>query len=829
MAGIRPLSAMTAILDTHRQSAPAVDLAGRWRLAERDGEYDVAMRVPGDVHSALFDAGAIPDPYAGRNEYGLRWVADREWLLSRSFALPARAPLDGWVLEIDQLDTVAEIRLNGETVAGADNAFRHYRGRLDGKLREGENRIEILFRSATAAANARQAAQPFRVPWHAGNSPIPNGNMLRKPQCHFGWDWNIALAPLGLYGNARLRYAPDVLINAVLVRQAHAPGSVTVDVEVLLDAASAVVLPYSVALGEKMTGGVADLAREDRVRVSFVIDDPDLWWPAGLGSQTLHELVVSVGGVDERRRIGLRSVQLLSEPDEVGRSFRFVVNGKDVFCRGANWIPADALPGRVSREKTRDLLASAVAANMNMLRVWGGGQYEPDWFYDLCDEMGLLVWQDFMFACHLYPADDTFLGEVAEEAREQVRRLQHHACLALWCGDNELLGALNWFEESRTNRDRYLVAYDRLNRTLEKALRDTDPQANWWPSSPSPGPLSFGDAWHDDSSGDMHFWSVWHEGRDFEHYREVKPRFCSEFGFQSYPSMNVIRSFAGEEDLNIASQVMESHQKNKGGNARIAETMFRYFRFPASFADFVYLSQVQQGLAIRTAVEYWRSLKPHCMGALYWQLNDTWPVASWSSLDYGGGWKALHYMARRFFAPVAVFVIPDADGDFTVHAVNDGQGPVEVSAMLEVVAMDGTVAPLGEFGAAVPTNRAIALGSVAAGRVGAGSVLSFRWRASDGSEGADHVAPGPYKALALADPGLRIDARAEGDVVRIGLSAAKPALFVSLEAAVAGRFSDNCLSLFPHAGRTIEFTPSSGSAAEAAKSVVARDLYTATR
>jgi beta-mannosidase len=820
---------MTVMLEPHSQPVPVVDLAGSWRLAEKGGAHDVEMRVPGDVHSALFEADAIPDPYTGRNEYDLRWVADREWLLSRSFDLPAGGETEGWVLEIDQLDTVAEVRLNGAPVIAAENAFRRYRARLDGQLNSAGNRIEIFFRSATHVANERQAAQAFPVPWHAGNSPIPNGNMLRKPQCHFGWDWNIALAPLGLYGNVRLRHAPDALIDAIVVRQRHGEGRVTVEVEIGLDPFSSATVPYVVGLGEQMFGGSVDLSREKRIRAEFVIETPQLWWPAGMGPQTLYEFVVSVGGIEERRRIGLRRLELVSEPDAAGRSFKFVVNGRDVFCRGANWIPADALPGRITREKTADLLRSAVAANMNMLRVWGGGQYEPDWFYDLCDELGLLVWQDFMFACHLYPSDEAFLAEIAEEARQQIGRLQHHACLALWCGDNELIGALNWFEESRKNRDRYLVAYDRLNRTLERALREVDAEASWWPSSPSPGPMSFGDAWHDDSSGDMHFWSVWHEGRDFEHYRDVKPRFCSEFGFQSYPSMDVIRSFADEEDMNIASQVMESHQKNKGGNARIAETMFRYFRFPGTFADFVYLSQVQQGLAIRTAVEYWRSLKPHCMGTLYWQLNDTWPVASWSSLDYGGGWKALHYMARRFFSPVAVFIIPDGEGNFVVHAVNDGQGPVEIEASLEAVAMDGAISPLGKFSAAVPTNRAISLGTVEAGKVGADRIVSFRWRASDGSHGADHVAPVPYKALPLSDPNLRLDARAESDVVRIALSAAAPALFVSLEAAVPGRFSDNCFALLPGEERSIEFKPLQGFAAEAAKSIAARDLYTATR
>lgn len=820
---------MTVMLEPFSQSVPVVDLAGSWRLAEQGGKLDVGMRVPGDVHSALFEAGAIADPYAGRDDGGLRWVADREWLLSRSFLLADGEPLRGWVLEVDRLDTIAQIRLNGEPVIETDNAFRRYRTRVDGSLRAGTNRIEILFRSATRAADRRQAAQPFPIPYHAGNSPIPNCNMLRKPQCHFGWDWNIALAPVGLYGNARLVYAPDVLIDAILVHQEHADARVSVEVEIVLDASSAATVPYSVALGDSEVSGTVDLAQAGTVRVRFVVDDPQLWWPAGLGAQTLHDLVVRVADVVERRRIGFRSLQLVSEPDAAGRSFRFSVNGRDVFCRGANWIPADALPGRVTREKTADLLRSAIAANMNMLRVWGGGQYEPDWFYGLCDELGLLVWQDFMFACHLYPADEDFLRQVADEARQQVGRLQHHACLALWCGDNELIGALTWFEESRNNRDRYLVAYDRLNRTLERALREVDPQANWWPSSPSPGPMSFGDAWHDDSSGDMHFWSVWHEDRDFEHYREVRPRFCSEFGFQSYPSMDVIRSFADDDDMNIASQVMESHQKNKGGNARIAETMFRYFRFPSSFADFVYLSQVQQGLAIRTAVEYWRSLKPHCMGTLYWQLNDTWPVASWSSLDYGGGWKALHYMARRFFCPVAVFVIPDRARRFVVHAVNDGQGPVEVAAVLESVAMDGRVRRLGEFGAAVPTNRAVTLGGIDPGDVEAGSIVVFRWHASDGSQGVDHVSPVPYKALHLRDPGLRMNARAEGDVARIELSAAATALFVSLEAAVAGRFSDNCFTLVPGERRLIEFRPSQGSAARAAATIAARDLYNSTR
>ena len=320
----------------------------------------------------------------------------------------------------------------------------------------------------------------------------------------------------------------------------------------------------------------------------FDIEHPELWWPAGSGAQALYPLEIVCGGDVVRRRIGLRRLELLTDPDEAGARFAFRVNGREIFCRGANWIPADALPSRATPELTRKLLAAALDANMNMIRVWGGGFYEQDFFYDLCDELGLLVWQDFMFACNLYPSTPDFLAEVRAEVDHQVRRLGSHASIAMWCGDNELVGALTWFEESR-KQPRPLSGQLRSPQPHDRRgdARPPIPSAIWWPSSPSPGTLSFGDAWHDDSSGDMHFWSVWHEGKDFEHYRDVRPRFCSEFGFQSFPSSAVIRSFAtGDDDLNIVSPVMEWHQKNAGGNARIAETMLRYFRFPAGFREF---------------------------------------------------------------------------------------------------------------------------------------------------------------------------------------------------------------------------------------------------
>lgn len=795
------------------------DLSGTWTLADPERAFTAPIRLPGDVHSALLEAGLIPDPYQGRNEYDVRWVADRDWTLSRTFDHPGGA--GPWTLMIDVLDTIAEIRLNGESVGGSRSAFRPFSLGVDDYLVPGENRIEIILRSATREADALQAAQPYPVPYNQANCPIPNGNMLRKPQCDFGWDWGIALAPAGVYGRIGI-VGPEGAVEQVVATQRHAPGSVALAVEVTAAGVGAAEPDWSVTLGDAAATGRA--VSEDGF-VAFLaeiaIPAPDLWWPAGMGAQPIHDLEVRVGDARRTVKLALRDIRLVSEPDAVGRSFGIEVNGRPVFCRGANWIPADALPGRITAEKTRALLQSAADANMNMIRVWGGGRYEPDSFYGACDALGLLVWQDLMFACHLYPADEDFLAEVRTEVWHQAARLGNH--VAVWCGDNELLGALNWFEESRTNRDRYLVAYDRLNRVIEESVRVTLESPNWWPSSPSPGPLSFGDTWHDDTSGDMHFWSVWHEGRDFEHYRDVKPRFCSEFGFQSYTSLPVIRTFAEEADLNIASPVMESHQKNAGGNARIAETMFRYFRFPKDFANFVWLSQVQQGVAIKTAVEYWRSLKPHCMGALYWQLNDTWPVASWSSLDYGGGWKVLHHMARRFFAPIHVAAIPAEGGSVDLVAMNDTAAPDQLTVEAFAATLAGEVRPLATATAVVLTDAAMVLTRVPAGALEPGEILAFRWRANGGAAGGDIHAPVRWKNLDLRDPKIRVATETRGETLAARLSAEAVGLFVTLEADRPGRFSENAVTLFPGFDAEIVFTPADGD--PAGVSLTVRDLY----
>lgn len=796
-----------------------IDLAGTWSLCDQQGAYSLSMQLPGDGVSALEHAGIVPDPYWGRNEYDVRKMSEHEWIAKRAFSVDDT----DLCLSVQEIDTIAKISINGVQVAATKNSFRSYEIDVSNVLKLGENDIEIRFFSNPKMAQKLQDAQPFYVPWQEGNGAIGNVNMLRKVQCDFGWDWGVALSPFGVYGHIKLMPNRDVKLGIIRVYQSHDVNLATVDVSVVVEGA---------ADGHSVTINFAGDEQQIPVKngmasTQFKITNPELWWPAGLGAQTLHDLTIKLDDQVATRRIGLRSLELITETDEAGLGFKFRVNGHDLFMRGANWIPADALPSRITKDKTRALLQSAVDANMNMLRVWGGGRYEPDYFYDYCDEMGLLVWQDFMFSCNLYPSTPEFLAEVDAEAREQVARIGHHASLAVWCGDNELIGALSWFEESIKDRDRYLVSYDRLNRTLETALKETLPDANWWPSSPSPGPMNFGDAWHDDGSGDMHFWSVWHEGKDFAHYRDVKPRFCSEFGFQSFPSMNTIRTFADEADMNIASPVMESHQKNAGGNARIAETMFRYFRFPVGFENFVYLSQVQQGLAIKTAVEFWRSVKPRCMGTLFWQLNDTWPVASWSSLDYGGNWKLLHHMAKDFFSLELVVAVPDETG-IALTAIQDHLDTRSLQVTAYAANMAGKLRKLGEGKADITSTENAVLLHVPNDALQAGEVLYFEWQGSNDQIMSDHFAPAPYKTLDLLDPNVSHSVVQAGDDWTITLSASALALFVALEADVPGRFSDNAFTMVPNKKVTITFTPDTPVSSGTTPNFILRNLFTAT-
>ncbi|MDP2791982.1 MAG: glycoside hydrolase family 2 protein [Rectinemataceae bacterium] len=830
-----------------------LSLAGDWTLSECRGNIRVPMAVPGDILSALIQAGLAPDPYAGMNEDLVQWVGRADWLIEREFELsPALASCRRIFLDIAVLDTIAKVEVNGTLLGENLTMFNRFRRDLRPHLRQGKNSIAVTVLSAEKAAERMAAALPYPIPESTYPRSSPHRNLVRKAQCMGGWDWGPCLMTGGIYDSIEIIGSDGPAIEYLRAEavaqggfESLAGGSipttgpdflVMVQVEASSLAEMDALLSVSLA-GEKQQRQIRLPEGLSTHGLEFLVRRPSLWWPAGMGDHILYELTASLGAVEEegrktasahsvQKRIGFRELSVSTNEDEIGREMKFVVNGHDVFAKGANWIPADALPSRWTREWLADLLGSAVDANMNCLRVWGGGRYESDDFYELCDEFGILIWQDCMFSCALYPSSPDFLALVEEEMRHQVKRLADHPCLALWCGNNEALGAITWYEESKKNPARYIVDYDRLTEgVLGRVVRELDPRRCWWPSSPSAGPNDFSDNWHSDERGDMHFWSVWHEGKPFSEYVTVRPRFCSEFGFQSFPSLATVESFAAIDERNISSPTMEAHQRHPRGNSLIIDTMLRYFRMPKNFKATLYLSQVQQAMAIQTAVEFWRSERPRCMGSLYWQLNDVWPVTSWSSLEYSGAWKLLHYAARRFYDPLLLSLIL-IDGRIELRAVNDGFADVDGKFQLSFVDFSGKVLRRFDNNARLPAEKSTILWSMRLADAPTAPDRCFaeaRFLAADTELGSSGRKGSLERrtSLFLTEPkrcslvdarlSLRVEAaEVKGEsalFVRIVAKAA-PAFYVSPEfEGIAGRFEDSGFHLAQGESRRLRFFP----------------------
>ena len=820
-----------------------LDLSGDFTLSSADrSDISIPITLPGDVHSALIAAELIPDPYFGTNEQDVMWVNRTRWSVERRFEATEEMATGHLTLTLSEVDCIATVSLNGETLAELDNQFLRNDIDVTGKVLPGENILRIDFAVARDVAAERAAAHPFPVPFTKNYQT--NGlegvhmNFIRKTACHAGWDWGICLMPTGVYGKMVLRRAPLARQESVQVEQDHSEGACDLTITTRVFAFGAGEVELTQTIGENTIGGTRSVVAGENIFVDTVrIDAPELWWPNRQGAQPLYELKTVLDGEATTRKLGLRKLEWIVEPDEIDHNFKCRINGRDITMMGANWIPNDALPSRITPKAVRDVLESAVFANMNMLRIWGGGQYEPDWFYEMCDAFGILIWQDFMFACMPYPSHPPFLASVREEITQQVRRLQHHASIAIWCGDNEVIGSLTWYEETQKNLARYIANYDRVSHLLEQIVAAEDPGRRFWPSSPSLGYLDFEDGWHTDTRGDMHFWSVWHEAKPFEHYRDVNPRFASEFGFQSFTSMNVIESFTNPEDRNPSSPVMEQHQRNDGGNARIIETMTRYFRFPKGFAEMVFLSQVQQGLAIKTAIEYWRSTKPRCMGTLYWQINDTWPVHSWSSLDYGGQWKPLHYMARRFFNPVNVVAVPGAPvgrtknsrgtpvegaqpSELILKAVNDTADWADIVLEVQAISVTGESRGLRRTGHTLSPDTAEELARVPMDKLKDDEFLYFSWVDGNGDPlGENDYFPRAHKYYDLQPAEVTAKWSEENGTAVLTLSADKPAFFVTARVDVPGHFSDNAITLIPGIERRLTFTPRDGGDATVAEAL----------
>ena len=632
-----------------------MNLGGAWRMREADSETWHSAHVPGSVYADLMADGTMPDPFWRENELDAFERMKKDYVYQRTFTVTEAQLAHAHVeLVCEGLDTLAHVSLNGREIAFADNMHITWVWDVKEQLHTGENTLEIRFDSPILYCAKKAEEAPG---WESSDA-TPGFRHLRKAHCMFGWDWGPRLPDAGIWRPIFLRTWDAARLENALMLQAHHDGVVDVTIRPEIAGESAWSAEITAPDGEVMIIPETTAA-EQVVRIKNL----QLWWPNGLGKQPLYRVTVRLAAGDTRTwRIGLRTMTVSREKDEWGEEFCHVVNGVKVFAMGADYIPEDNILARVTPERTRRLLEDCKAANFNAIRVWGGGYYPDDAFYDICDELGLLVWQDLMYACAFYDLTPDFERSIRVETQQNVARLRHHASLALICGNNEMemfmAGANSALINHRTwefapTYPHHITDYVKMFEYILPAIvKETAPQTYWWPASPSSGG-NF-DAPNDENRGDNHYWDVWHGEKPFTEYRKFFFRYASEFGFQSFPCLKSVEQFTLPDDRNIFSRVMERHQRNQAANGKILSYLSQTFRYPNSFDDLLYASQLMQAEAIRYGVEHWRRNRGRCMGAIIWQLNDIWPVASWASIDYYGRWKALHYAAKRFFAPVMI-------------------------------------------------------------------------------------------------------------------------------------------------------------------------------
>ncbi len=720
------LGCLPMLLNANGRMEPErIRLDKGWEFAQvGKGEW-LPATVPGTVHQDLMDNDKLVNPFYGMNEEKVQWVEKGDWVYRTSFDVTEeQLARDAASLEFEGLDTYADIYLNGALLKRTDNMFVGHSLSVKEVLRKGENRLQVYFHSPIKQALPQLETDGFAYPADNDHSDTRVSIYTRKAPYSYGWDWGIRLVTSGIWRPVSLSFYDVARIEDFFVDQVSiSEESAKIDNQLKL---------YSIAKDSRKAEVIlscsykaeADIVERkeivlqpgcNKLSIPMEIAHPHLWMPNGWGEPALYDVTVSVtvdGEViaSSKKRIGLRTIKVVMEDDKDGKSFYFVVNGKPMFAKGSNFIPGDALLPNVTAERYSQLMKDVKEANHNMIRVWGGGVYEDDRFYEAADEMGILVWQDFIFACTTYPSDPAFLQRVAEEAEYNIKRLRNHACLAMWCGNNEIYEGMRYWGWKRRYKNPVIweemqEGYNKLFRQLLPSLvKEYDGNRFYMHGSPYEANWGRPQTW---KIADSHNWGTWYGRKPFESLDTDLARFMSEFGFQSVPEMKTITTFAEPKDYALESDVMNAHQKASIGNALIKKTMALYYDVPEDFEELVYKGLVLQGFGIRHGIEAHRRNRPYCMGSLYWQLNDSWPVVSWSSIDYYGNWKAVHYQAKRAFAPILLNAFKESD-NLCFYTLSDELKVIEdVSLELKLMDFNGKVLAKKTVKGEVPANASV--------------------------------------------------------------------------------------------------------------------------
>ena len=809
-------------------------LHNNWTFCQVGDTLWSDAKVPGTVHQDLLNHNRIPNPFYGMNEEAVQWVENEDWMYRTSFVVDEhQLGRDAAVLELDGLDTYADVFLNGALILRSDNMFVGHKIEVKPVLRKGVNQLLVRFRSPVKEVLPQLQTNGFDYPASNDHSPWRTSVYTRKAPYSYGWDWGIRLATCGIWRPVRLVFSDvarieDYYVCQDAVTQAKADVDNRLEINNVTSSTVSALLKvdyhYSDSDTKEIRKHIELRPGANTVSLPVSIENPHLWMPNGWGEPSLYKFTasLSVDGVEiakQERNVGLRTVRVVMDDDEHGKSFYFVVNGKPMFAKGANFIPDDALLPNVTQERYKRIFEDVKAANMNMLRVWGGGIYEDDEFYDEADRNGILIWQDFMFACSSYPHDPLFVGRVESEAEYNIKRLRGHASLAMWCGNNEIYEAMRYWGWQRKYSAEAFAEMERgynvlFRELLPQMVERLDGTRFYMHSSPYEANWGRPDSW---KTADSHNWGTWHGRKPFESFDTDVPRFMSEYGFQAFPEMKTIRTFAEEKDFELESPVMNAHQKADIGNALIKQTMRLYYRVPEKFEDLVYVGLVLQGQGMRHGIEAHRRNRPYCMGSLFWQLNDSWPVVSWSGIDYYGNWKALMYQSKRAFAPILINAIKEGD-DLCVYLVSDElQDHDGVRLDVELMDFDGKAHGKWTQSGMLAANSSVLFMKKRAdelqGKLSAAtSLLHFTLKDKNGVTLADDVFYFAYpKDQKLPEANIETSVRRRGDAIEMTLKTDKLARDIFVEVPVQGvRFTDNFFDLLPDQRKKITITSPEG-------------------